>query len=85
MAVTIYSGPNFNGGQSLFSKVSEPNLKYWDMNDKTSSIEVTGSSATFYEDIDYRGRSWTLPPGQYDLRELAALRIPRNTISSFVV
>jgi hypothetical protein len=85
MAVTIYDGPNFDGGQSLFSKVNERDLRYWDMNDKTSSIEVTGNTATVYEDINYGGRHWDLRPGKYDLHELADIGIPNNAISSFVV
>jgi hypothetical protein len=84
MAVTLYQHQHF-GGDSLFTKVNIPDLRGWNFNDRTSSLQVTDETATVYEDIKYGGAHRDLRPGNYNLADLERLGINNDTISSIVV
>jgi hypothetical protein len=78
----LYQDDNFGGRRLQFFN-RESDLRNWDFNDKTSSIQIVGNERwTFYRDILFGGSRVTLGPGSYRLRDLQARGIPNDSISS---
>jgi hypothetical protein len=78
----LYEHAGFQGRRLQFFN-GENDLRAWDFNDKTSSIQIVGNEQwTFYEHINREGKPVTLGPGEYSLYRLNQLGIPNDSISS---
>jgi hypothetical protein len=90
MSVTIYEDAGFQG-ESLIRDVNDSDLSndfmglFDTWNDEASSLIVHEGFTTFYEDIHFKGASWTLEPGEYDQGDMLAAGIPNDAISSLIV
>src|SRR5690242_13813370 len=92
--VTLFEDTNFRGS-SVTVTTSAHNLQdfhigpfwAWTMNDKTSSMIVSGGHASVWTQADYHGEGWDVPPGSYgDVTDIHNIvtgsAIPDNSISS---
>jgi hypothetical protein len=81
-AAFLYEHDGFRGTKKTFYEGSDW-LGNWNFNDKTSSIEITGTKSwVFYPNINTTGTPVTLRPGSYNLSQLQARGIQNDSISS---
>ncbi len=81
-AAFLYQNDGFQGRKLTFYEGTD-DLRRYDFNDKTSSIEITGDKSwVFYQNIDNEGKAVTLSPGSYNLYQLQQKGISNDWISS---
>ncbi len=71
VGVTVFEDPNYRGGSATF-RDDVPDLRRFNLNDRLSSLRVTGGE--FWEacvDIDYKGRCHLFSGSEPDLRRLS--------------
>jgi len=68
--ITIFTNPNF-GGQSATFRQDTPDLRGYGLNDKISSIEITGNESwEICQDINYGNRCQVVTGSVSDLRQM---------------
>lgn len=81
-AAYLYKHDGFGGRKLTFHEGTD-NLRYYNFNDETSSIRITGNKSwVVYEDTNNRGKAVRLRPGAYNLYQLRQLGIKNDWISS---
>ncbi|MFB2937822.1 beta/gamma crystallin-related protein [Aerosakkonemataceae cyanobacterium BLCC-F154] len=81
-AAYLYQHDGFQGRRLTFYEGTD-NLRYYNFNDETSSIKITGNKSwVFYQHINNQGKPVTLPPGEYNLYQLRQRGIQNDWISS---
>ncbi|MHC5939227.1 beta/gamma crystallin-related protein [Nostoc sp.] len=85
-AAYLYQNDGFNQGdpgRRLTFFEGSDDLGYYNFNDETSSIKITGNKSwVFYQDINNKGTAVTLRPGEYNLSQLQQRGIQNDWISS---
>jgi hypothetical protein len=78
----LYQDDNFLGRRLQFFN-GESDLRRWNFNDETSSLEIVGNERwEFYRDISFGGYPVTLSRGRYTLTDLRGRGISNDSISS---
>jgi len=78
----LYQDDNFRGRKLQFFN-RESDLRNWNFNDKTSSLEIVGNERwEFYKHISFGGYPVTLGRGRYTLTDLQRRGISNDSISS---
>ena len=80
-SITLYAAAHFRG-RELDLTESVPNLRAVDgFNDVVSSVEVEVGQWKLWEHFDYKGRSYVVGPGKYDIAQIRQ-NIGNDVISS---
>jgi hypothetical protein len=75
--------PRYGGRSLVFYEGTASLGDYWDFENETSAIVITGNEKwNFYAKDNYNDYLATLGPGEYDSAELKDKGIPNNSLSS---
>jgi hypothetical protein len=81
-AAFLHKDDGFQGQKLRFFEGTD-DLRRYNFNDETSSIEITGDKSwVFYLHTDKKGKAVTLRPGSYNLAQLQQRGIRNDSISS---
>jgi hypothetical protein len=83
--VTLYNGPNLTGASKVITSDSESMPSGWDKATRSLIIESTSGVATLHTGKDFSGDGFTLPEGNYSVKQLRRIGIGDNAISSVSV